>query len=658
MNLQNKIKRIYKEQMFLYLFFLLGILLQFCTDIEQNREIFLFLRIAFLTIALVGCSLTLALRDSVKSMMNSAAIDVSGIHNKKSLEKKLQQIEEKEDTLDIGIMMFDLNNLKLVNDTYGHEEGDRFIQAFASFLTRILNNDSFLARFGGDEFVIVQEHADPALLEQMNMHLQHIVDEYNIEAAHPISYAVGYDVSYKNHYYLVQDLMKIADHKMYQDKVYKKQTTNISISRAESGSRDHTFSVSAETLALKIHASLNTEEKSHRYAFLMSDIREFHLVNDYWGYKTGNEMLAFVLTRMTLFPGIVFAYRFHSDIFVCMVDVTDMEMADFAEKIRRYNNRIAGGALETFPVSYFDLDTGIYFIPDDQMPAEEIISHANIVRRKAKELPDGVCVYSEEIGEMELLRADVLHSYQAALEKEEFEIYFQPKIGGSSQQIISAEVLVRWNKDGSKIWAPDKFLSILEEMCKVEELDFYVYEKAFRWMAERRYMGRKPVTLSLNVSPVHFYKIEAFTNRLLMMIRQHEVDTRYLIFEITESVYIKNVQAVNQMIDILHQHGIRISMDDFGSGYSCLNALQDIVFDEVKIDKQFLDDSLSENGRIVVQEIFHLLKRTHKSIVCEGVETKEAADFLIEEGCDELQGYYYYKPMNATQFEKTLDTGV
>ena len=186
MNLQNKIKRIYKEQMFLYLFFLLGILLQFCTDIEQNREIFLFLRIAFLTIALVGCALTLALRDSVKSMMNSAAIDVSGIHNKKSLEKKLQQIEEREDTLDIGIMMFDLNNLKLVNDTYGHEEGDRFIQAFASFLTRVLNNDSFLARFGGDEFVIVQEHADPALLEQMNMHLQHIVDEYNIGAAHPI----------------------------------------------------------------------------------------------------------------------------------------------------------------------------------------------------------------------------------------------------------------------------------------------------------------------------------------------------------------------------------------------------------------------------------------------------------------------------------------
>ena len=96
------------------------------------------------------------------------------------------------------------------------------------------------------------------------------------------------------------------------------------------------------------------------------------------------------------------------------------------------------------------------------------------------------------------------------------------------------------------------------------------------------------------------------------------------------------------------------SMDDFGSGYSSLNTLKDITFDEVKIDKRFLGDSLTENGRIVLQEIFHLLKRTRKTIVCEGVETREVADFLIQEGCDELQGYYYYRPMKQENFEMLM----
>lgn len=95
-------------------------------------------------------------------------------------------------------------------------------------------------------------------------------------------------------------------------------------------------------------------------------------------------------------------------------------------------------------------------------------------------------------------------------------------------------------------------------------------------------------------------------------------------------------------------------MDDFGSGYSSLNTLKDITFDEVKIDKRFLGDSLNENGRIVLQEIFHLLKRTRKTIVCEGVGTRGVADFLIQEGCDELQGYYYYRPMDRESFETVM----
>lgn len=185
-------------------------------------------------------------------------------------------------------------------------------------------------------------------------------------------------------------------------------------------------------------------------------------------------------------------------------------------------------------------------------------------------------------------------------------------------------------------------------------MDYYVYEETFIWMNQRQKEGKRIVPVSLNVSPVHFRDIQSFTKKVMNLIEKYEIEPHNLIFEITETTFIHNIEAVNAMIRFFHDKNIRISMDDFGSGYSSLNTLKDILFDEVKIGKRFLSDDLSENGKIVLQEIFHLLKRTKKFIVCEGVETKEMVDFLVEEGCDELQGYYYYKPMNQESFEQLL----
>ena len=173
-------------------------------------------------------------------------------------------------------------------------------------------------------------------------------------------------------------------------------------------------------------------------------------------------------------------------------------------------------------------------------------------------------------------------------------------------------------------------------------------------MNQRQKEGKRIVPVSLNVSPVHFRDIQSFTKKVMNLIEKYEIEPHNLIFEITETTFIHNIEAVNAMIRFFHDKNIRISMDDFGSGYSSLNTLKDILFDEVKIDKRFLSDDLSENGKIVLQEIFHLLKRTKKFIVCEGVETKEIADFLKEEGCSEIQGFLYYRPMCCDDFEKLI----
>ena len=272
--------------------------------------------------------------------------------------------------------------------------------------------------------------------------------------------------------------------------------------------------------------------------------------------------------------------------------------------------------------------------------------------------PHREIILFKKIDEEELRKAETIHSFKDALEKEEFKIYFQPKIGSKEQKITSAEVLVRWQKDENTIWSPYLFLPILEETGEIEKLDYYVYEKAFQWIVKRRNEKKPMLTLSLNVSPVHFKEIDKFIDKTMGMLEKYQIDSRYIIFEITENTYIHNIEAVNRMIQIFHEKKIRISMDDFGSGYSSLNTLKDIMFDEVKIDKRFLDNEPSEKGKIVLEEIFHLLKRTKKFIVCEGVETKEMVDFLVEEGCDELQGYYYYKPLDEQEFEKSIEKGL
>ena len=189
-----------------------------------------------------------------------------------------------------------------------------------------------------------------------------------------------------------------------------------------------------------------------------------------------------------------------------------------------------------------------------------------------------------------------------------------------------------------------------ERYASLVQLDYDIYEQSFAWMAA--HPGQLP--LSLNVSPVHFAHPRQFVQKVKELLARYPVEPSRVIFEITERCYIQNTEAVNQVIHELHQLHIRISMDDFGSGYSSLGSLKDINFDEVKIDRRFIADGLSERGEIVLQEIFHVLKRLKKSIVCEGVETTEVSDFLVEAGCDEIQGYLYYRPMPEQEFEALL----
>ena len=170
----------------------------------------------------------------------------------------------------------------------------------------------------------------------------------------------------------------------------------------------------------------------------MTDVNNFHLINDYWGYETGTNILNFILKKLELFPQTLFVNRYHSDIFVCVIDITGQEHCRIKEKLIQYNKQTAREVLDNYPVNYLSLNAGIYYLENAEIPGEEIISHTNIVRLKAKSEITGVCEYTAEIYKAELKRADTIHSFKEALTNKEFQIYFQPKISGKEQKIASA----------------------------------------------------------------------------------------------------------------------------------------------------------------------------------------------------------------------------
>ena len=336
-----------------------------------------------LTLALLVFCMVLALiqRELLARLLNNAYRDVTGIHNKKSLEKKLQELNDRATTFGVGVMMFDLNNLKHVNDTYGHEKGDEFIQAFAYCLTRILDDHSFLARYGGDEFIIIQENTSPEELKHMDLQLSTLVQEYNTRTSLPLSYAVGFEASYRNHYFMMDDLINAADKNMYQDKFYKKNSRTAAEQQKQSSQVIPT--VSSEYLAEKIRLIQSQASGKLQIALISTDIENFHYINDKYGYPLGNEILNIVYEEITASSLSLFTARFFSDVFISIADVSKQTGDALREQIQTMDQKICDRIRDTYHISFFRTNSGIYLIPNEEITPETMISCANVARQKA-----------------------------------------------------------------------------------------------------------------------------------------------------------------------------------------------------------------------------------------------------------------------------------
>lgn len=245
---------------------------------------------------------------------------------------------------------------------------------------------------------------------------------------------------------------------------------------------------------------------------------------------------------------------------------------------------------------------------------------------------------------------------ERAFEEKHFCAYYQPQFNHSNGRIVGAEALVRWIHPEYGIQSPADFIPVLENSGNITRLDLYVFEEVCRFLRKCIDENLKVVPVSFNVSRHDLYS-ENFIDKMEKIRTQYNIPVKYLRVEITESAALSDNKFISSKVDEFHSLGYIVEMDDFGSGYSSLNALKDIEVDIIKLDMIFLRGKIGGRGGIIISSIVRMANWLGTPIIVEGVETVEQADYMKSIGCDYIQGYLYSKPVPEDEFYNKLKSG-
>ena len=392
------------------------------------------------------------------------------------------------------------------------------------------------------------------------------------------------------------------------------------------------------------------ENLDFSYVIICWNIERFKLINDIVGKDTADLILkifADALRREAIKNmgtyGRLEADRFAACFQYALFDENTIQK-ELLESLARHDLR--------YPVSVI---SGVYIIDDTTLPIPLMCDRANLALQTIKGNYHKRCAYYDtELLDTILIEQEIRNEMKNALSNREFIIYLQPIYSIASESPVSAETLVRWNHPEKGIITPNEFIPVFERSGFIADLDYYIWEEVCRYINERQKRGLPDIPISLNVSRASLYSLEVF-EVITSLINKYSVPPSLFRLEITETAYSDNPDQLLTTISELQKTGISILMDDFGSGYSSLNTLKDIPVDILKIDMKFIESlDVSLRAGNIITSIVRMAVRLDLPIIAEGVETKEQIDFLFSIGCDQIQGYYYARPMIIDDFEKHL----
>lgn len=390
---------------------------------------------------------------------------------------------------------------------------------------------------------------------------------------------------------------------------------------------------------------------------IYTDFENFKFFNQKYGYRNGDILLKeFSNDMVQLLESIPQSYftRIVSDQFivVCTPDSTGEEIK---EEIEEVCSQFVEKQKEHFANSSLRIRAGIYEIREDCFSASEAIDMANYARKQIKGGKESqALLYSKEISRKRRMEQEIITGMDEALKKHEFQIYLQPKVSLKDYSIVGAEALVRWIKPDGTILYPDSFIPLYEENERILELDMYIFEEVIKFLRKNQDLGRKQVPISINLSALH-----AMDNQIVEkyqeLLQKYEVSSALTEVELTETAMVAHYDNMKQLLQNFRDAGAHTSLDDFAAGYSVLNSIIDIPVDTVKIDRAVIHHCESSvRGRFFLQQLIQLGYGLGYNVLCEGIEQENQAEIVKEAGCEIAQGYWFYKPMTVSEYEKIM----
>ena len=385
---------------------------------------------------------------------------------------------------------------------------------------------------------------------------------------------------------------------------------------------------------------------SKEIGFIQFDIRKFKIVNDLYGEKFGDEVLDFIINQLKeICNDEQFFINLRSDVFMIVTEYDSEE--ELVEFIQEFDSRASYFKNIKLQMSY-----GIYTVEDKKMELRQMEDRAAMARKAAKNnILKNILFYKEQFKDSLYNRKFIEENMQAAITEKQFLMYLQPKYSIAKNEIIGAEALVRWRHPERGMIYPDQFIPVIEENGFVRKVDYYIWEEACHFIKKCMDEGINTCPVSVNVSRVHLRDDECIKT-LSGMIEENGIPKELLELEITETA---DDQQISLKALQLKEEGFTLLMDDFGSGYSSLNILLETPFDVIKLDKKFIENMMvSEKGRLLLEQVVSMAGKLDIGLLAEGVETRDQIDLLESIGCDQVQGYYYAKPMPKEEFFELL----
>ena len=391
------------------------------------------------------------------------------------------------------------------------------------------------------------------------------------------------------------------------------------------------------------------------YMIACFDIMNFRYINEGYGHLKADMLLRDITTalRESYTYNETFC-RLSADRFVglCVDDERGVERKEFiTERLAKVTEEIG----MKYPIKF---KTGIYYIRDRREPISDMIDKANLARKSASTSRTLEAEYHEKLMEETRKQERVESRMHEALKNGEFKPYLQPKWNMKTDQISGAEALVRWVDSAGKVIPPNDFIPVFEKNGFIEQVDFYMLDRICCYIREMLDQGREVYPVSINQSRYLLYDPN-YIMRVQEIMLKYRVPKGLIELEITETVFFNEKERMLEVMRHLKEFNMNLSIDDFGSGYSSLNLLRDIPFDVLKIDRGFLDESTqSESGKWILRKIVEMAEGLNLKVICEGVETHEQVEMLLDIGCVYAQGFLYSKPIPLEDFMEKFNTPV